>query len=80
MGWLVGHRWAPHRQDSLGLERVDPDAMFYSYTLAGPGKRTEQFRVEESFPRAKTRRPDPPQGVSFLFLLNRDVSGQANRF
>ena len=20
MGWLVGHRWAPHRQDSLGLE------------------------------------------------------------
>src|SRR5229473_2224710 len=19
MGWLVGHRWAPHRQDSLGL-------------------------------------------------------------
>src|ERR1700685_2055867 len=20
MGWLFGHRWAPHRQDSLGLE------------------------------------------------------------
>src|ERR1035441_8826361 len=36
------------------------------------GKRTEQFRVVESFPTAKTRRPDPPQGVSFLFLSNRD--------
>src|SRR5580692_8323102 len=65
MGWLVGHRWAPHRQDSLGLEfgmlRTSLPLVLPVDCVCGRTSRGEDFSVrlpaELSAPAARARPP-----------------------
>src|SRR5580692_9787238 len=65
MGWLVVHRWAPHRQDSLGLEfgmlRTSLPLVLPVDCVCGRTSRGEDFSVrlpaELSAPAARARPP-----------------------